>query len=418
MARPISLLFPLLCLATAAHADVLVVDGGGGGDFTTLTAAVAAALDGDVCLVRDGFYAEGSAVVIDDKALSIVGDNPGLAFVQPGLIVRNIAATDRVVLQNLVLFGGPGTAIAAATPALTLENNAGHVRLQFCEVRGGGGAANANRDGAPALTAVSTASVALVETIVEGGPGQFSPSVLVQTGHGGAAVEWLSAGDLSAHGGSILGGLGGSNEIGAWPDGGDGGIGLDARSGSFYLIGTPVEGGSGGTAQTGGDGGTGIAVDSGVGGLLMGGSFSTGGQGGFSDDGPDGSGGAGIDDPFGGLTDLGGVYHGFSVTSPLREAELGNLSFGGHLGDPVLLVVAIGSDSLPLPGLQGVLLLAAPVIATLAFPSAGNTSLPIVGPGLGAGVESFDLHLQPIFVDGLDVILGTGAVFTVIDDSF
>jgi hypothetical protein len=108
----------LTLLATPAlHAGVLVVDAAGKGDFTMVSAAVAAAADGDTILVHSGDYLESGPVVIDGKPLSIVA-NPfdwfGPPFgppvtIRPGLVVRNLAPNEFVILENLALRGAVGT---------------------------------------------------------------------------------------------------------------------------------------------------------------------------------------------------------------------------------------------------------------------------------------------------------------------
>ncbi len=85
----------LLALPSAA-ADVLVVDdsGGAGVDFITLQAAVAAAQDGDVVLVRSGTYS--GDVLVDAKSLVITAD-AGAAVGYSGLLtIQNLAAGQSV----------------------------------------------------------------------------------------------------------------------------------------------------------------------------------------------------------------------------------------------------------------------------------------------------------------------------------
>ena len=56
-------------------------DGGPGVDFTDLPAAVAAAIDGDTVVVREGTY---DSFIVSGKALLILGDGSGTTFVSGG----------------------------------------------------------------------------------------------------------------------------------------------------------------------------------------------------------------------------------------------------------------------------------------------------------------------------------------------
>jgi parallel beta-helix repeat protein len=62
----------VLCVLPVFAASTWVVDASGGGDFTTISAAVAAAATGDTILVKDGSYVEN---VVVDEALIIQSEN-------------------------------------------------------------------------------------------------------------------------------------------------------------------------------------------------------------------------------------------------------------------------------------------------------------------------------------------------------
>ena len=73
---------------SSAHADIWYVDdsGGAGVDFLDIPPAIAAALPGDVLLVMPGNY---SGFVLD-KALVLVGQNPGPVNVQGTIRIENV----------------------------------------------------------------------------------------------------------------------------------------------------------------------------------------------------------------------------------------------------------------------------------------------------------------------------------------
>ncbi|HED64470.1 MAG TPA: hypothetical protein ENJ09_02835, partial [Planctomycetes bacterium] len=115
-----------LAVATVSFAQsVFVVDasGGPGSTHTTISAAIAAAQDGDMVLIRDGVYPED--LVVDGKGLRIEGD--------AGAHVR----VDNIRIENL----GPNQVASVgglssngldskSGPNILLSNNQGAVWLQ------------------------------------------------------------------------------------------------------------------------------------------------------------------------------------------------------------------------------------------------------------------------------------------------
>jgi hypothetical protein len=101
----------------------------GPADFTEISAAIAAASDGDVILVAPGGYAP---IIIDGKGLWILGSG---ATVTSGLgpnpppgsevTIRNVGANQRCVIENLNV-----TSFALASGAFLIEDCAGPVWVQ------------------------------------------------------------------------------------------------------------------------------------------------------------------------------------------------------------------------------------------------------------------------------------------------
>ena len=94
----------LTCLPAPAFADVHVVDGSGAGEFTDIQSAVARADCGDVILLRPGFYT--GPVVLDGLGVHVVSSSAHAVTVFGEFEVRNLAASDSVVLSGLDLIDG------------------------------------------------------------------------------------------------------------------------------------------------------------------------------------------------------------------------------------------------------------------------------------------------------------------------
>jgi hypothetical protein len=417
--NPIRTLLALLCVAPLGRAAVIVVDAAGGGDFTTLTAAVAASLDGDTILIRQGTYAEAAPVLIQGKSLTLAGEwYAGVVTISPGLVIEDLTPGKDVLLQNLSLTGTPSTASAPATSALTLKHNAAHVRVQTCKLLGGKGSSNYSPAGASAVDITDSLSMALVGSVAQAGDGQGSPDPGKLPGSGGVGL-WLLGGQVLLSDTVLRGGNGGGSDIGSWSEGGSGGHGLAHASGTVLIVSSFLQGGSGGSANNGGAGGHGLSMATAGLAWLLGGSSTSGGQGGSSDNGPQGAHGLGIAAPAHNVRDYGGSAHLFDVTSPLREEEGGSLVLQGKPGESVLLFASLELHQLPFIGYDGVLMLSpSALIGPFVLGLPGNQLKSIIGPVLPAGMESLLVHLQPAYVGAGGAMLGTGRVLTLLDAAF
>src|SRR6185503_17867301 len=114
-----------------------------------------------------------------------------------------------------VLMGAPSTSAVAATGGVVLRDNQSHVRLQSCALVAGEGNHNNHPDGAPAIDIVDSYSTALIDCDLIGGEGQFSPTLGIVCGDGGAGV-FLSNGQVQVGYSTLYGGRGGSNMIGGF----------------------------------------------------------------------------------------------------------------------------------------------------------------------------------------------------------
>lgn len=252
-----------------AQGSVWVVDdfGGPGTDFTDLQAAIVAAADGDVILVRTGQY---SPTSIAGKSLFIQADT-GAVVELAGLVIGPLTSGQSVVVDGVICQTGP----FQTSSSMTVVDCQGPVLLQDCHalspqtagvgdgvglnvsnslsvtcIRGSfsGGTVSATLSGAGIESVQST--LHLSDCAVMGGPGFNAAFGLSAGGPGGAGVSMTDT-RLFASGGSIHGGPGGQGGLIGCTDGGPGGAGvLDAGGPSEIVLRevSPV-GGAGGAAS-------------------------------------------------------------------------------------------------------------------------------------------------------------------------
>ena len=409
-------LLPLFLLAPLASADVRVVSSMG--PYTTIQAAVNAANDGDLVLVKPGSSYAGFHV--QAKSLAIVAD-AGLSdvTVQGTVIVSDLAAGQTVTVTGLNAYGSfVGT--EGLHYGFYANNNLGSVRCQSCRFYGldyiiDGG------DGFDAARIVSSSDVSLVACTTEGGDCFEGYSWTVPVGGSGARFELSNVTIMDS---SLLGGMGWE---GAWgTTSGGGGPGLVASNSTVFVSGGTTQGGQGGDGYGAGGpapapGGFGIgSFDGAVVRQLD--SVTSGGMNGAFVDGPDDTGNA---------PTYAGLIFNFLVGSrrtltvapnPLREFQSVNLSFHGAPGEQVYLLVgletAVQWDPLRLANL----LIAPPQYRTLFLGTtnaSGDLSKSLPFGDLGGTVQSQTYFLQPLFSGaGGAQQLGTPITLAVLDQAF
>lgn len=226
--------------------EVIVVDAAGAGDYMIIQAAVNAAIEGDVILVRGGSY---SGFTVDGMGLTVIGDN-----VQPRpQITGKVALENLPDGQTLVLSGfdvaGGGGANSNGT-ALRILGCLGAVRIQDSELAGRDGFFAAPYPG-NAINIGSCANVALTNLTVEGGSA-YSPSTsgFGSYAEGGGTGVHIQSSKIVVQRCIVSGGEGGSwtNDGNA----GDGGTGLLAASQvELVLVHALISGGAGGDSGDG-----------------------------------------------------------------------------------------------------------------------------------------------------------------------
>src|SRR5690349_16128261 len=226
----------LLLLAPLASADVLVV--APTGPYTQIQAAVNAATDGDLVLVKPGSSYVGFHV--QAKSLSIVAD-AGLSGVglQGTVIVSDLAAGQTVTVSGL-----NADASVAGTEGLHYgfysNNNLGSVRCESCRFYGLP-YLDYSGDGFDAARIVNSSDVSLVACTMQGGYCFEGYSWTIPVGGCGARCELSSVTivDCSLHGGLGLEGSWGTTS-------GGGGAGLAAGNSTVFLSSSTAQGGEGG----------------------------------------------------------------------------------------------------------------------------------------------------------------------------
>lgn len=391
-------------LASSARADVLYVDATGRGDFTSLQAAVDAAQDGDVLLVRTGVYAP---FVVDGKALWIGADAGAAVQVDGRVVVRQVAEDQDLVLAGLQLAGEDSG--ISPREALRIEGSPGDVRIEGCTLTGGKGVGGANCSAWPAgghgLRIATSDSVVLVGCTVVAGNGQGSSNNEPEcvSGKGGIGTV-LEAADAWFFECTIRGGGGGNNLYQA----ADGGEGLFAAVGSrAFLSGGLVQGGKGGIGWETidgypGDGGNGAHassnstiehVDCELLGGQPGGSISQGlGAPGAPQSGP------------GTFTAHPGAARSLAGPTLVPAFVPTTVQYTGEPGDQVWLLAARAADLHATPGAVGDWLVQFPLKLTQSphavLGTTGTATLQVPAVQLPAGSLSGALHVQALVRDG------------------
>lgn len=364
--------------AASAQKQLWTVDDDGSADFTTIQAAVDAATDGDVVLVRAGGY---GGFTIDGKGVGVVGELAGAVLVgESSAIVRNTSPAQSVLLQNLEVRGGPPAFFTAAPRALVVQACLGPVAVQDCALL-----PNASfQDGGGARVDGSLA-VSLTRCTLRGGasvPAGVPGHALHATASAIAAYDCAFEGGFGPGGFCTFG-------CGAATAGGDG-----ARLEGAWLF-------ASGSSFAGGDGGDGdppcgtpslggAGADGGDGARLAGGSelrsldcaFAHGTAGLAFDPGscPDGIDGADVHVAAGTHVPLPGIARSLTATSPIVEGGVTTLALTGAPGDAAVVVASLSGGFLPLDPLLGVLLTSATQLHTVALgviPASGTLVVPV-----------------------------------------
>ncbi|MBI1380840.1 MAG: hypothetical protein GC161_07115 [Planctomycetaceae bacterium] len=429
MVHPAWTLFALLS-AIPARADVLVVDKalGPGADFATIQAAVDAAVDGDIVIVRPATY-DGFAV--NGKGLSILAESKTRFAIEPSgrVVVSNLGAGQSFVLRgaeddpDIETSGGWGS-------EWEFQNCAGTIWVEDCNLLHPSAPSNPSNPG-DKVQAEGVTRLFVVRSTLVGARGQSS-SIIGQSG--GAGIAAKNCGEILVFDSELVGGQGG---FGSGLDFSLGGIGGSALAAvgceRVYVAGTRLVSGDGGDTisegcDSGGNGGVVLDLSAGV---LAPTTPTTlrdckteFGVGGINLDElcplNQGATGTLLEGDLVALVFEPGAARSVSAPTLVREGDVLRFVLGGSQGDLGFLLLGIGLSSSPLPGVGG-LLLVDPVVpfvfaGTLATDSA---VLAVTVPSLPPGVDIRQFPVQGLFVSPtLEAVLGSATQVALLDASF
>ncbi|MCC6406493.1 MAG: hypothetical protein IT453_04970 [Planctomycetes bacterium] len=396
-----------LVLSLALGGQVHTV--GSGQTFATIQAAVDAAQDGDVVLVRAGAF---PGFAIDGKALTIAADEGASVIVNGEVRVEHTPAGKPTLLSGLDVFAG-------GAEALFLRNDLGAVHVRGGTYRGYPSPAPYESAG-QAARVTQNGLVRIVGASVRGGNGWcFTPMNCNYAPSSGGPACFARATELELFDCTLTGGSGGTDWTDQAYDGGHGARAYESPDVWMFASNSTFQGGSGGhggeeqgccdlfgiAAGNGGNGGDGIflgsqppGTESPVAELLdcatFGGPPGFGGLGYCCASGPSGTPGQPIRVNNGVHVPLAGVARSVSGTRVARERTSLSLAFTGVAGDRVRMRVeslhpkSVGGLALPLPKEREVAVL----------PASGQLAVQLPLGGLHAPLEAITWFVAFDFV--------------------
>lgn len=388
----------LLSSAVRSSAAVLTVDIAGGGMFSVIQDAVVAAADGDIILIAAGDYSAGMfppPIVIDGKGLTLLATPHGASVRCPGVTVRNLTATQQVVVRGIDV--GPSPPLSL-TLGCVVKDCSGAVWIEDCVILGepGGLIFSFPTPGHAGVAVTNSTAVSLVRCVVTGGSGHIAPPALGS--NGGAGVHATSS-SVTVHDSQIHGGAG--TFFGT-----SGGAGVLLDSGRMQLSGADVVGGLG--PAIGGDG---LHVSPGPATLRYLDCTFQGGNGGTAA-------GDAVDAPPGAVASWPAMSRTFRLSSPAVALAPLDVELHGLSGDNVFLFWSVLGAHSTIGGTQGWLLLASPPkgpFFLVGLPPSGSLTFSVNAPPLvPSTIQGFTFLMQGYFANGLEVVAGSGSAFVLL----
>jgi hypothetical protein len=232
------LLFTALLSVPAEAAVITVGPAGSGANFTSISAAVAAAQPGDRILVAPGTYAR----FVLDKPVSVIGSAPGTVFVQAALTAPAVRISDLdageegVVAELSVLPVAAQTLGVLAAPLIVVNDNAGVAVLQHVTLSPG--LADQSLD--ETLEVRDTQALYLLDSVVDG----YDENTVLGGGLGGGHGIEIERSGVWILGSAVTGGD--AAVLTGW-FAAPAGAGIEAEDSVLRLARTSVQGGSGGS---------------------------------------------------------------------------------------------------------------------------------------------------------------------------
>jgi hypothetical protein len=407
---------------------------GPGVNFTNVQAAVNAAANGDIVLVRSGSYPSFS---ITAKDVDVVADS-GASVTVAGFAVRTLPAGRAIVVRGIVASGGDEA-------GAQIKNCAGHVTIEDCVLVGADGngiftSPSFDPNGASGAVVDGSTAVAIVRCQLFGGHGDDYIPLTVLFGAGGDGL-FAEGSSIALYETTCVGGTGGdvNDDDAAWT-GGTGGDGADVDATFLFASGSTFTGGAGGIGGEDFDGFTGLysCGNGGAGGhgihqsapaigpadvhLLA--SVTTGGAGGPPYLGAScsfGANGQPVQISIGNVTVLQNNAFEFSVTSVVREGQNATFVFGGDAGSPAFLALAGAPSFLWAPTLSGALLVDPSALVLLPGTLDPNGNLTLVVPAnlVLPALTGTQVHTQALYFSALSLqfVFGPASVVTVLDSA-
>ncbi len=380
MNRTIVRLSAAVLLAAPASAAVHVVDddGGAGVGFTDLPAAVAAAADGDLILVKTGTY---SGFTIADKALVITADLGQAVSVTGAVIVQNVSAAKQVAIHGLDVDANHGG------EALILSVNDGPIFVEESTFVGSGIPLFQSAHGARVS---STANATFVDC-------GFS----VGFGSGGVAGLQIAQSSVHLYGCTMVGG---DQPLDQLP----GGDGCQIVGGFLFASDCAFFGGTGGKGTPpvlfqpctdGAQGGHGLHLPIGSPTAKIVDCSFTGGAGGAPTDaacnvGPSGN---GQQVPTGTLTEFDLPARTYDIPSPVREGTTGSITLASDPGEFVWLFFSVFQAPSYADTIRGTLLPGTPhIVIFLGALPGGSITFNVPVP-VEPSTQSFALIEQAVY---------------------
>jgi hypothetical protein len=410
-AHLVAVLVALVSVASAQDA-VWVVDfvPGPGVDFSSITAAVAAAAEGDTILVHSGSY---GSFGVNGKSLAITAEAGQTASVHGGVFIVGLQPDQAVSLQGLVLLGDPFSA------GLNLSNNDGSVWVLDCELSGFDvSPPTLFESGTNALWITDCASVVAKGCIVTGG-----------SSVAGEAAVRADTSNVHLFGSVLKGGAAHCEVFGPTTDCGSAGPAAVVSSG--FLSAQKCDF-TGGAAAPGAElclplvgcscvllAEGGLALSLGLGtpeAQLYDVTLSAG-----EAMAPCGLSGSQVTEVLTGtVASTVGPSLTMDLDTPEATGDVGTLALTGKPGDLVVVLAGFSPIDAWLPGWNGPLLIGdSTLVFTLGLlPASGNLVLLVQGPPLPAGIESVEVLVQAARKSTAGTLLANPARAVLLDASF
>lgn len=404
----------VLSFVDRAAAGVIVVDPMGmPGGRALLQAALNAAADGDVLLLRAGTYTELvpiAPVTVSGKGVTLINDSAGPLYLGH-LAISNVPAGSTFAVRGLRFQEGPitvglGLGIGSIPAMLSVKSSPGTVWIEDCEVRGAPGFLNlglfpVHSHGGTAIDVRQTGGLTVARTVAIGGVG-IGSSVTKQISDGGTALS-VDGVDTYVVDCILEGGPTGSSLTVNAPNGGHG---LRAQGSTVTVHGSGLIGGDA-------SGSNAFPPLAGAGLFLVDDSATLRDTNVF----------AGMNSavPGGGLaaiTNLAGIVststtpsRGVAVNGPVRTGKPFALFLNGQPGDVVVLFAGLPASPLVSVGFEGAFVfgLSAFVgpIAVGAIGGSGQLILPFpAAPALPAGLDEMTVVVQAAVASGTPTLAG------------